>query len=728
MTSAKSFRNFFVYLFLIFLLCAQVISASAQDFQLVAGEDDTASDAWQSPDVNDLSLVWWQQFETASPDLFKQRADQFVEETAEKLRGLGAADFAEGQNLLAGLQAQIDLLVLASQEPSIKTAEPISSKDAYTLDELLSLRGQWRKVQGRQRVPQARIDELERQATLLEQRRDNLLRQYDSTDSNSPNRTLLGLQRVSARIEFEITLKHLKNREIELRALRAQSEALSQQLEYAETRLESGETDWHAIESQAIEAEMEAAAAADSKATLQQQLLEVLSADTAKPSLVLLRKQQLTRAAARQSIALLQANLHQARANWYRFHSGTLEFDFDIQASINESKILVQETSEQTEVWTAASQTTLITPLPAIGLNARKNTELAHTVAQDTLSIIDRIEGESDDLMLVQRILTTDMVDVQSGLKNLWTRLTIISAGVRNGLSNLLDFNLFHIGDAPVTPGAIITMLMILLFGIALSWFLRHLLVRLKNRRQFAKSPVVYTLSRVLHYIIIITAIFAALATIGLDFTNFALIAGALSVGIGFGLQSIVNNFVSGLILLFEGSLRVGDYVELDSGLRGVVKEINTRATVINTNDSVDVVVPNSEFVTARLTNWTLRESMARLRIDFGVAYGSDKDVVKSAALEAASEVEFMLLHDQGRQPQVRLVNYGDSSLDFQLLAWVNKSGVRRPERVRAQFLWALETKLREHGIEIPFPQRDLHLRTGFEEKLMPAEDSGAPA
>ncbi|MFC1689440.1 mechanosensitive ion channel family protein, partial [Pseudomonadota bacterium] len=121
--------------------------------------------------------------------------------------------------------------------------------------------------------------------------------------------------------------------------------------------------------------------------------------------------------------------------------------------------------------------------------------------------------------------------------------------------------------------------------------------------------------------------------------------------------------------------------------------------------------------------NWTLREPMARLRIGFGVAYGSDKDTVKAAALEAASEVEFILLHDVGREPQVRLVNYGDSSLDFQLLAWVNKSGVRRPERIRAQFLWALETKLREKGIEIPFPQRDLHLRSGFPEKALPAEE-----
>ena len=639
------------------------------------------------------------------------------------MRGLDGDDLVEGQSLLIRLQGQIDLLVLALQETQAEPFEPISTKDSYTLDELLSLRGQWRDVEGQQKVPQLRVGELERQATLLQQTRDNLLRQYNSSDKNAPARILLGLQRVSARIEYELTLKHLAVQNNKLKDLANRSELLDQQLEYARARLASGEVDWHVIESQAVEAHSEATAAAEKMSTLLQQMLDVLSADVPKPSLVLLRKQQLTRATVSQSLALVQENLNTARANWYRLHSGTLDFDFDIQASITKSETLIQDTVKQIQLWTATSQTTLISPLPSSGLNARKNVELAHSVAQETLAIITNIEDSSDDLTLVQEILTTDMVDVQSGLKSFWTRLTIASGGVTKGILNLLDFDLFHIGDVPITPGAIITMFLILVFGFGLSWFLRHLLERLKNRRQYANSPAVYTLGRVLHYLIIITAVFAALGTIGLDFTNFALIAGALSVGIGFGLQSIVNNFVSGLILLFEGSLRVGDFIELDSGLRGMVKEINTRATVIRTNDSVDVVVPNSEFVSTRLTNWTLRESMARFRIDFGVAYGSDKETVKSVALEAASEVEFMMLHIPGRAPQVRLLNYGDSTMDFQLLVWVNNAGVRRPGYVRTQFLWILETKLRENGIKIPFPQRDLHLHTDFSDKILPAED-----
>jgi potassium efflux system protein len=208
--------------------------------------------------------------------------------------------------------------------------------------------------------------------------------------------------------------------------------------------------------------------------------------------------------------------------------------------------------------------------------------------------------------------------------------------------------------------------------------------------------------------------VFAALSSIGIDFTSFALIAGALSVGIGFGLQAIVNNFVSGLILLFEGTLRVGDYIELDSGLAGIVKEINTRATVVNTNDSVDVVVPNSELVTTKLTNWTLREPVARIHIAFGVAYGSDKELVKKVALEAAAETEFALLHQPGREPQLRLVKFGENAMEFEMRVWVSRQGVRRPYRVRSSFLWALESGFQANHIRIPFPQRDIHVRSDF--------------
>ncbi|RZV34015.1 MAG: mechanosensitive ion channel [Chromatiales bacterium] len=267
-------------------------------------------------------------------------------------------------------------------------------------------------------------------------------------------------------------------------------------------------------------------------------------------------------------------------------------------------------------------------------------------------------------------------------------------------------------------------MLVILLVAYLLSRGIRYALRRFSEKDTTGNQATLYTLSRLTHYAIIIIAIVVALSSIGLDLSKLALVAGALSVGIGFGLQSIVSNFVSGLIILFEHTLRVGDYIELDTGLTGTVKAINVRSTLINTNDNIDIVVPNSEFVTARLTNWTLGERVLRVRIPFGVAYGSDKDLVKQAAIEAAEEVAYTLTHIKRRRPDVWLVDFGDSSLNFLLTVWVNREGARRPTRTRAAYLWALETKLTEYGIEIPFPQRDLNLRSGFPPPAVAAEST----
>jgi small-conductance mechanosensitive channel len=273
---------------------------------------------------------------------------------------------------------------------------------------------------------------------------------------------------------------------------------------------------------------------------------------------------------------------------------------------------------------------------------------------------------------------------------------------------------LVQIGDTPVTGNDVFRAFWIIVFAVILSKLVRKALARFGDRDFRYGRAGLYTFGRLFHYAIIFLAILVSLASIGLDFSSLALVAGALGVGIGFGLQSIVNNFFSGLIILFESTLRVGDYIELDTGVTGTVKDINARSTLINTNDNIDIVVPNSEIVSNKLTNWTLNEYILRMRIPFGVAYGSDKEKVKQAAIEAANNVHFTLKNMKGREPDVWLVEFGDSSMNYLLLVWVNRQGARRPTRTRAAYLWALDDAFREHGIEIPFPQRDLHLRSGF--------------
>jgi potassium efflux system protein len=137
--------------------------------------------------------------------------------------------------------------------------------------------------------------------------------------------------------------------------------------------------------------------------------------------------------------------------------------------------------------------------------------------------------------------------------------------------------------------------------------------------------------------------------------------------------------------------------------------------------------VPNSVLVTTQLTNWTLRESYGRLRVDFGVAYGTDKDLVARLANEAIRKLDCALTNMPGREPQVRLAKFGDNALEFTVLFWVSRQGVRRPGRTRAEFLWELETLLRENHVEIPFPQRDIHFRSDFRTPPGQGAEPGEP-
>jgi small-conductance mechanosensitive channel len=218
----------------------------------------------------------------------------------------------------------------------------------------------------------------------------------------------------------------------------------------------------------------------------------------------------------------------------------------------------------------------------------------------------------------------------------------------------------------------------------------------------------------VVHYLILAGAILLALDLVGIPIGKFTLFAGALGVGLGFGLQAIFSNFISGLILLFDKSLKVGDFVELDAELRGTVRDIKIRATRITTNDNIDVLVPNSEFVSGRVVNWTHGSFNRRIRVPFSVAYGVDKELVKKAALEAAARVPFTLATEGAQRPQVWLVGFGESAVDFILAVWLTEEAARRNAAIKAAYLWELDTSLKACGIEQPYPQRDLHLRSAF--------------
>jgi small-conductance mechanosensitive channel len=209
-----------------------------------------------------------------------------------------------------------------------------------------------------------------------------------------------------------------------------------------------------------------------------------------------------------------------------------------------------------------------------------------------------------------------------------------------------------------------------------------------------------------------------ALGTLGINATSLAVVFGAISIGIGFGLQNIFNNFISGLILLFERPFQVGDYVEMSDGLWAEVKEINVRATVVQTFDNASVIIPNSDFISQRLTNWSFKDKRMRRNIEVGVAYGSDIDLVEKTLLEIANNTQKVLKYPRH---QVLFIDHADSALIFRLRIWVH---VDDYWAVPSQIRYEIDRRFRELAIEIAFPQRDLHIRT-IPKEITPAASTG---
>lgn len=210
---------------------------------------------------------------------------------------------------------------------------------------------------------------------------------------------------------------------------------------------------------------------------------------------------------------------------------------------------------------------------------------------------------------------------------------------------------------------------------------------------------------------LLIAAVFAV-TTLGFNLSNLAIIAGALSVGIGFGLQGVVNNFVSGLILLFERPIKVGDWIVVPSG-EGTVKKISVRSTEIETFDRSSIIVPNSELVTSTVMNWTHKDRIGRITVAVGVSYGSDPELVRDILLKCADDHPAVV-----RYPESFVVwkDFGESSLDFEIRAYLRD--ISQGLRVRTELRFAIFKAFKEAGIEIPFPQRDLHIRSAPDGKL----------
>ena len=275
-------------------------------------------------------------------------------------------------------------------------------------------------------------------------------------------------------------------------------------------------------------------------------------------------------------------------------------------------------------------------------------------------------------------------------------------------IKSFLDIPLFSAGKSSITIWTLVWLVILTLLLFSLTRWLKLWVVTRLLARSKIELGVRLAVGTIIRYVIIAVGLIVILQTAGIDLSTLTILAGALGVGVGFGLQNITNNLVSGIILLIERPIKVGDRIEVGE-VHGDVVRISPRATIIVTNDNIAVIVPNSDFITGRITNWSYTDRDVRFHIPVGVSYRSDPEEVRRLLLAVAGAHPGVLKQPE---PDALFQEFGDSSLNFILRVWT-RDYITTPGILRSELNFAISRIFKEHGIEVPFPQRDLHIRSG---------------
>lgn len=280
------------------------------------------------------------------------------------------------------------------------------------------------------------------------------------------------------------------------------------------------------------------------------------------------------------------------------------------------------------------------------------------------------------------------------------------AAGLWTWLTDIWRFTIINVEGRPVTVGSLVVFVVLLSIGSWASSLVSRRVAGVLARRLRADEGAAAALRAVIFYVLLVTVVLLALRVVNVPLTIFAVLGGALAIGIGFGSQNVVNNFISGLIIMVERPIRVGNLIQL-ADLHGVVRHIGARSTRVLTGDNVEIIVPNSSFLENNVTNWTLSDDLVRARITVGVAYGSPVRRVEELLLQAAGG------HDKVQTdppPRVHFSDFGDNALAFELYFWVRIRRLFERLQVESDLRFRIDELFREAGVTIAFPQRDVHL------------------
>jgi small-conductance mechanosensitive channel len=687
-------------------------SVSFSQINLAVGNEN--SDAPAIPIVENLSVKWWQYFESAN-DI--EEINHKFEEFLEGLKtSVAQNNINESEATLENIKTLFNQYVKQRySDITAPTDESFTTQKKYTIKELLEYNNHILKI--KKRIHQTEEEKQSINENLLsanQQIDQQKIKYYDLSNTNE-DKIQAGLEWIILRIK--LALENLRYSHIE-----EKNKYDINQLDFLNTNVSSMISKLEITEN--AKPDIDVQKLTDKLKNLEQKIdlfsikltesfddsdeshikKDIIKLDLALSLIESSKTQMLLQR--NQHIELLTTMYNTSKVDLLEVRKYLT--DSDIKAKENEKAIAEWQKLALNMLLLSISEQGNKTPKKILQLDKSKREK-----AQQVIKDLESLKSNNQENLFILGLINNKLKEVDTGFTKTWSLIKDFITSSKDNIVSFIYKPIFTINEYPVTLLPLIKLLLIIFVAYIISkivtFFIHRIEKRLKIDRMNDRSSI-YLMHRLLNYLIILISVITGFSVLGINLGNITLIAGALSVGIGFGLQNLVSNFVSGLTIMFERTLSVGDYIEVDGQTTGVVREIRARSTRINTNDNIDIIIPNSDLVTNKIINWTLKESIRRIKIPFGVAYGTDKELVKKAALEAADNVQYTLHNIHGKEPDVWLMEFGDNSVNYLLLVWVAHYGLRRPNRIKNYYNWELDTAFKKYGIEIPFPQRDVHL------------------
>lgn len=691
-------------LFLLFLLF-QPLEASPLFFE-VAG----AAAEGGMPNPLHLAPDWWNYFEQ-NQEVLGKRIDQFSAYLEESNRGL-----SDGKKSGREIEKILLHLKLYQKLKALRVVEPPSGqlKESYTFDQVAGIVEKIYSIEEVKKSEEGETAFHKRRMEAIEERMDKKILFYQKTPLASRERFLTGLQIIAMRSAYAVNGEKLRLSNERVANLALTAASWIQEKNYSFNHLRVDEA--FLSESKKLIEEAEENYSEAKEKSLEVELAYTRSIQGKEWQGDAAYRQESINAYLNEAISYTKLSLLRAKVYLYRLLSGYGGVDLKrAEGSVEEWRAAISTIEDYISIWEVAVQNELAATGERYSSSDRG--EIA-TIRQQLKSLqlsIERMNVLHISLLQLEALLQLLDGEISKNLHPFQSLFVEVTRGIYACCipsESLLTMTLFKIGDLPITLSNLLQSILSFIATLLLSKFLRFALKKALSRKRVVSTASMFILDRLIHYLFIFGGTVISLTIIGLDFSNVLLLVGALSVGIGFGLQSIVNNFVSSLILLFSRSVKLGDLIQLPSGEWGRVVDVNIQNTIITTSDGVEIVEPNSNLIASKFVNWTMNNPYRRIHIPFYVDYDTDKELLKTIVIDCANKISHTVLDDISiPRPALWLVGLEQGYMKYELVVWISSKKSPGNQGVIADYYWEIEKTLKSHQISVPLPKRDLYIK-----------------